>query len=335
MAHGGKQHEQPDPREFAQIFSEAVARRDLTLDSLATRLRMHGTPVSTATLSYWQNGRTIPTRGTSLRAVGHLERILQVAPGHLLSALPQTGTSTWHPNLVVPRDATMQRVLTAMGLSLEHYHTPVVHLETLVIGDDNTVQRHTLRQLIRSEVDGRLSWPVVYKQESGGGEAPWVLPTGGCELLQGRQVPELGLFVGELALHREVTVGEMVSLEFEVIWSSRQQYFLSRALHFPVQFLAMDVIFHGQPPAMGRHAHTPSFHDDDTPTHTPMQVHGNSLQLVLNHAPAGVHAVEWSWDESPERMGSRPPWQRGPQDPEQVDDALQDALRSGDEDLQR
>ena len=84
----------PPPPEapFHEVLTHAIQRRNLTLERLSVRLRAQGTPVSIATLSYWQSGRSVPTRARSLQAVEHLERILSLPPGYLMSALPGDAT---------------------------------------------------------------------------------------------------------------------------------------------------------------------------------------------------------------------------------------------------
>ncbi|GAA1390112.1 hypothetical protein [Luteococcus peritonei] len=287
-----------DGEDFARLLSRAVMRRELTLDSIASRLRAAGCPVSTATLSYWQNGRTIPTRISSMRAVSVLERVLLVPPGHLLSALPQGAPTAWRPSMVIPPDAPLRAVLKQMKISLERFHTPVVHMESLVLDEEDRVQRHLVRQVLRAEVDGRITWPVIYKQEDVGDEAPWVVPLLGCQLVQHTQVAEMGLFVGEMTLPQPVRAGDLASIELEVVWTPALQPCLSRALAAPVQYLVMDVTFQGRVPASARHTHTPSFEEDAQARRTPLEVHDNAVQLVQQHAAPGLHAIEWDWPQA-------------------------------------
>lgn len=79
---------------FAEVLSQAVGE----LDRLSTRLSQLGTPTSIATLSYWQTGRSLPTRARSLKAIEHLERILGVPTGHLVRSLPGDQMSRWTPS---------------------------------------------------------------------------------------------------------------------------------------------------------------------------------------------------------------------------------------------
>ena len=51
-----------DATDFASVLGRAIRERGLTLESIRRRLEQQGVTVSVATLSYWQNGRSHPTR---------------------------------------------------------------------------------------------------------------------------------------------------------------------------------------------------------------------------------------------------------------------------------
>lgn len=61
---------------FPETLAAAISARQVTLDSLSRQLRALGTPVATASLSYWQTGRSVPSRPSSMRALGNLETLL-------------------------------------------------------------------------------------------------------------------------------------------------------------------------------------------------------------------------------------------------------------------
>ena len=52
----------PDPTSFADALTTAIQQRGLSLERIRARLAKAEVPVSTATLSYWQSGRSLPTR---------------------------------------------------------------------------------------------------------------------------------------------------------------------------------------------------------------------------------------------------------------------------------
>lgn len=73
---------------FPEALRAAISRRDLPLERISAHLQARGHAVSIGTLSYWQSGRSSPTRASSLRALGALEIILEVDRGHLAQLVP-------------------------------------------------------------------------------------------------------------------------------------------------------------------------------------------------------------------------------------------------------
>ena len=60
----------PDqPESFAEVLTAAIQGRGLSLERIRARLDAAGVPVSIATLSYWQSGRSLPTRSRSSSAM--------------------------------------------------------------------------------------------------------------------------------------------------------------------------------------------------------------------------------------------------------------------------
>lgn len=75
-------------KDFAGALRAAVTARGLSLSRLRARLAEHGISVSTATLSYWQSGRSRPERAASRAAIGPLEDVLELPRGFLAVRLP-------------------------------------------------------------------------------------------------------------------------------------------------------------------------------------------------------------------------------------------------------
>ena len=59
----------------------ALHASGLTLEAIQRRLADRGFSIGRSTLSYWQNGRRLPTEAKSLLAVAALEDILKVPAG--------------------------------------------------------------------------------------------------------------------------------------------------------------------------------------------------------------------------------------------------------------
>lgn len=83
------------PPLFHHALRTAIDARGLGLDRISAHLRLMGHSISAATLSYWQSGRSAPSRFTSLAAIGALEVILGAPRGSLARlatvAPPPTG----------------------------------------------------------------------------------------------------------------------------------------------------------------------------------------------------------------------------------------------------
>jgi hypothetical protein len=87
---------------FPEALRVAISRSGRSLESLRRRLDERGTPVSIATLSYWQSGRSRPQRAASLRAILHLEELLGLPAGHLMHRI---GPRRW-PSVPTSERAT-------------------------------------------------------------------------------------------------------------------------------------------------------------------------------------------------------------------------------------
>lgn len=82
---------------FADAFARALSETGVSLGELSRHLTLVGTPITTASLSYWRTGRSVPQRG-SLPALANVEAYLRLPHGTLL-------------DLVLPPDAERPRPL--------------------------------------------------------------------------------------------------------------------------------------------------------------------------------------------------------------------------------
>ncbi|MGW5741466.1 XRE family transcriptional regulator, partial [Amycolatopsis sp. NPDC003861] len=80
---------------FDAALRAAIRARGLSLDRLREHLRTRGVSVTTATLSYWQSGRSRPRRRDSVHGLRQLEAVLEVPAGSLVALLgpPRAGRS--------------------------------------------------------------------------------------------------------------------------------------------------------------------------------------------------------------------------------------------------
>lgn len=196
--------------------SEAIAHRNLTLERLSHRLRAAGTPVSIATLSYWQTGRSMPTRARSRKALLELEKILSLPPCRLVNALPGDAYTLWAAERVVPDNEIVTEVLAGMGLDMERRFTGVVNLDETTIGPDHTEQSVFIQQLLRTEQDGWNRFPLVSQQETELEATPEIEALNGCTLGQVVKVPSARMLVAELLLPRKLARGEQHFISYRI-----------------------------------------------------------------------------------------------------------------------
>lgn len=92
--------DEPARSDFAQELDRVLNRSETSLGWLADYLRLVGSPVSAATLSYWRTGHSAPRRA-STDSVANIEKALGLEYGHLLDLLDlDGGPSAAHPRLL-------------------------------------------------------------------------------------------------------------------------------------------------------------------------------------------------------------------------------------------
>ena len=287
----------PPPPEapFHEVLTHAIQRRNLTLERLSVRLRAQGTPVSIATLSYWQSGRSVPTRARSLQAVEHLERILSLPPGYLMSALPGDSSSRWDPLAVLPPNERVVAVLDEMGLDLNRHSTTLVMHDSIRVAATARTHRQTTRQLIRAEHDGLWHTPVVLLSD-GSYDPPGLEAGTGCSLGQMAVLEDISAIVAEIVLPRPLYAGDMLLFEYsalrEEVMSSHGWY--GRQLASSIESLVMEVNLDGPPPVLAEYHYRAR---DDVPpeqaTRTALPL-SSQLQMALTDVESGVHSITWN-----------------------------------------
>ena len=122
---------------FSEVLSRAVQARGLSLDRIRARLEAAGVPVSNATLSYWQSGRSLPTRARSLRTLVELESILQLEPGSLIELIRTADGRTRHQlfawQTVVPSGELAEHIIADMGMEVSGRISRVTVHDTLTL----------------------------------------------------------------------------------------------------------------------------------------------------------------------------------------------------------
>lgn len=290
-------------RPFHDVLSEAVQARDLTLERLSARLKALGTPVSIATLSYWQSGRSLPTRARSIKALEHLEAILQLSPGHLVSALPGDSFTRWDPLAVLPPQERIQAIVAEMGMDLNRHLTTLSMMDSVTVSPDGLSNEQVTRQLLRAEEDHLEHTPIVLSQAplTGGGGAPGLRAGLGCTLGQMAVDDDAGFVVAEMRFPRPLQRGDMALVEYVALWESDQvETSFDRSLAAGARFLVMEATFEGKAPVEAAYWYTPSHQRADE--ERSQIVHpGRHIQVALRDVPAGIHRLAWQLpDEAPE-----------------------------------
>ncbi|XVX21673.1 hypothetical protein ACQP1U_07385 [Actinomycetota bacterium] len=236
----------PPARRFADVLSEAVRARGLPLDRIQRRLVSAGVPVSVATLSYWQSGRSVPRRARSLEAVAELERILEVPTGTLASlvvspeaARPRTLDSQQE---LVPGADEVLRILTELDLGPRVDFVQLSAHDMIHIDAERHESLLVTRSLSRCERDGADRWPVVFGQDSREPGAPVVEAVSGCRLGRVVSLPQAHLTVAEMIAPRPFRRGELVLSEHLVRWAPShspsfrwERAFIERVREFVVE----------------------------------------------------------------------------------------------------
>lgn len=285
---------------FAEILSDAIAHRSLSLDEIIVRLRAAGTPLSRATLSYWQNGRSLPAREPSMRAVAELERILRLPVGQLAGALPAGALGWWDEvrRAEIPDQATA--LLDAMGLAMHGRHVNEYLRDSIHVTADRLWQKENTEQLLRATVDGLDRVAMVFRLNFLDEPAPLIEPVAGCELGRVVQLDDEGLLAAEVLLPRPLASGERHLLEYRLSWETPPDAAdsgFTRVLPQSLDYLVYDVQVDGEAPVAAWYYTTPHAFDGVCPSDELREAlpAGHHFQVTLNHPAPGLHALEWRY----------------------------------------
>jgi hypothetical protein len=291
----------PEPEGFSDALRKAIAGSGRSLESLRRRLAERGTPVSIATLSYWQSGRSQPQRGSSLRAVLHLEELLQLPHGHLLDRIgPRRRPFIQHEEVAaggLPVDhPDAELALADLGFGGNPGLVDVTIHDTLDVDDQGIERVRTIRNVVRAVRPGARRLPALLTIGVPSGERAEFVPVSGCTV--GRQVsrPEVGVFAAELLLDRPLRLGETAAAEHRVLLPRDLgdgqciEYYLVRE----VTELMIWVRF--SPDRLPARVVTYSNLGGRKVTGPAAPLGGStSVQHVLHHVGPGVVGVRWEW----------------------------------------
>ncbi len=295
---------------FADTLTLAIQRRRLPLKQLVSRLAEAGTPVSMATLSYWQSGRSLPTRNRSLVAIRELEKVLNLPVAQLTSTLPDDLSSRWDLVRAANMEGRPMAILEAMGIDPVRNYTNQYLNDRLRVSADRTEHHETTRQFLRSKVDGLDRMAMVLRQNCDEDVPPLVAGGDGCTLGRVVQLDDAGLMAAELLFDRPLAKGELYAFEYtmlEQLPPDIPDAGMSRVLPETLPYMVLDVTFDGEiPPVVEYHTTPREYLGDTNPAHAQRQVLECAavVSLTLTDASPGLHTLCWYRDASSVPGGS-------------------------------
>lgn len=284
-----------DQLRFSEVLSAAISRRNLTLERIGARLREAGTPVSIATLSYWQTGRSLPTRARSMQAVEQLERLLRVPVGHLTGALPRDSSGNWEQVTDIPFDQRPADALMAIGIrSAREFSTHWIQ-DDISINADFTQQREDTRQFIRATTDGLDRIPLLLDQVSTDETTALISAEAGCELGRVVQLEEQSLVAAELLLPHPLALGEPWTLHYRVTrdCTDDRERGYRRRLTTSIRLHVLTATFEGRQPATIGYVNRPTGQDEAHELRQEL-ITGPFVQIALPNPTRGVHGLSWT-----------------------------------------
>ena len=288
---------------FATTLREAIEQRGLGLNRIVARLEEAGTPVSAATLSYWQSGRSRPGRRTSLDCLQTLETILELPPGRLTGQLgrPATrGRNQQRPSWAELWDEVPEVVdaYRAMRGATEDHLTRISYHDRLRVGPDRTERSTWTRQVMRCERDGVDRFVVMHGNDDPTCPVSEVRGVSRCRVGRSTSVPGSGIITSELVLPRPLQRGEFIAVEYVCVQSPpyppADRY--ERRRRMPNRQYQLEVLFH--PDALPVRCESYTDPIDGEPTVEPLPLdpeHG--LLLVEIDGRPGVIGARWVWPE--------------------------------------
>lgn len=276
---------------FHHALSVAISARGLTLEQLKNRLAAHGIHLSTATLSYWKNGRRLPTRLESLRGLSVLERELGLEPQSLARLLARPDDPPMvaevparelpSPWPVPPRNTALRKLS--------------VH-DSLHIGPDRRPFRFVVREVVQATQDV-VAGTFAAMRAAGSERAPVITATHNCSPGQVRTVDAVALAETELVLDRKLARGEtaVIGYEYEFRDAEADDYH-HRHIFRPMNHHLLEVHFSGA--AIPARCHSYRRELTTGRDHDVREVELDSLNTAhLTHVNLipGTFGLRWEW----------------------------------------
>ena len=208
---------------FAEVLRAAIEHSGLSLTVISQRLRARHRPVSVATLSNWQSGRSLPGGEQSLGVVAALEEMLGRPPdslADLVGAPRMRGRAVQSTSFLGRRTSreVFRDALDELGfVAPQQYAHERVFQQFAVIDDSLDVQRFDYRITVRALETGICRLPAVHVlSPEEPNIAPQYIPLEGCSV--GRTVvwPERRAYGIELKLDGHLDAGQVATFAYRV-----------------------------------------------------------------------------------------------------------------------
>lgn len=279
---------QPD---FATALTTAIRARGMSLKRIAHHLERAGLPVSIATISYWQTGRSLPLRSGSEAVVEEMEKILGTTPGALMGPFARLHGEQWDP-LGALRGHVDLGALHSAGLDIDR-QVAVLGLHETVHVDRHWNHLVISRALIRGHHANLRRFAFLLPSLAAAAQAPQPHRLLGCIVEEAIQVAwdaatQTGMWAVPVTLPRALDPGELAAFEFRTAWhtTDRSPHRVLRPVPEPIRLLTLAArTSHPQPPTIRVTHH-------DSQTH---RAFASAIgQHTEQHAPPGLYSLDWT-----------------------------------------
>lgn len=289
---------------FAAELRAAIVQSGLTLTSISQRLRARHRPVSVATLSNWQSGRSLPSGEKSMGVIAALEELLGRSPESLAELVGgprlrgravRTADHLGH----LSSKEVFHDALEELGflLAQQYAHERVVH-QLAVIDTARERQSFDFRLIVRALESGVCRLPAVYVlEESEPNVAPIFTALDGCSI--GRRVnrPERRVYGVEFVIDGTLDAGQVASLAYRVELGARATDVTAVLYSLPRRSndVLLEVEFRGdrRPVDCHRYQRTES---GESITDVRLD-HRGRLQVSEARFGPGTLGLRWDWED--------------------------------------
>lgn len=303
----------PGDESFASRLRQAISDRGLSLQMIVQELSERGTPVTIATLSYWQSGRSRPERTKSLEALAVLEDVLELPDGELSSRLPQRKPrGRYAKNVVHTPDSTRfvpaydiaNRLMAEMGLPWNDALRRMSIHDRIHVDRFKRSRRMEHRMVLRSDRDGVEGMVFVYAPDESTTCDPLITAVSNCTLGKVARWEDPSLVLAELRFPKPLNKDEIAMIEFEVRTPTggRPSDGESRAFRTPVREYVLEAVF--DPRALPYRVvavHSDSPEGNDFTMLHDLKVHDGVAQFLVLDIQPGHYGIRYAWTEEETR----------------------------------